>query len=190
MKDKFLKKVPNIFTSIRIVLVIVSFILFLNNNFNLGIILLTIAAATDFFDGYFARKLNATSVFGAKLDQLSDKLFEILICFTGIILGNHYLIVTLLFELLFTILIGVKSLKTKHWTVSTKLGKIKTAGLFTTIILGVMVSKFKVLKIPFFIAWAITTIIQAYANYDGVKELENRLSINKINEEDKKTTIK
>ena len=40
---------------------------------HLGNILLTIAALSDFFDGYLARKLNATSVFGGKLDQLSDK---------------------------------------------------------------------------------------------------------------------
>lgn len=32
-------------------------------------------AATDFFDGYFARLLKQTSVFGAFLDQFADKIF-------------------------------------------------------------------------------------------------------------------
>lgn len=190
MKDKFIKKIPNILTSIRIILSIVSFVLFLNNNFNLGIILLTIAALTDFFDGYFARKLNATSVFGGKLDQLSDKLFEILTCFAGLILGNHYLIITLLFELLFSVIIGVKSLKLDRWFVSSKMGRVKTVFLFITIILGLLVTKFKILKIPFFIVWSITTMIQAYANYDSVKELETRNSVSNINNYNKKTTSK
>jgi len=34
----------------------------------------TVAAATDWFDGYLARKLNQTSPFGAFLDPVADKL--------------------------------------------------------------------------------------------------------------------
>ena len=38
------------------------------------IFLILIAALTDFFDGYFARKYNHQSVLGAKLDPLADKI--------------------------------------------------------------------------------------------------------------------
>src|SRR6185369_9724460 len=41
-----------------------------------------IAAVTDFFDGWLARKLNATSIWGAILDPIGDK---VLVC--GAILG-------------------------------------------------------------------------------------------------------
>jgi CDP-diacylglycerol--glycerol-3-phosphate 3-phosphatidyltransferase len=41
-----------------------------------------IAAVTDFFDGWLARKLNATSVWGAILDPIGDK---VLVC--GAVLG-------------------------------------------------------------------------------------------------------
>ena len=34
-----------------------------------------VAALTDFFDGYFARKLNQISAFGTFLDPISDKIF-------------------------------------------------------------------------------------------------------------------
>ena len=41
---------------------------------NISILLILIAGITDFFDGYFARKYNHKSVFGAKLDPLADKI--------------------------------------------------------------------------------------------------------------------
>jgi len=41
---------------------------------DLFILLLLIAGLTDFFDGYFARKYNHTSILGAKLDPLADKI--------------------------------------------------------------------------------------------------------------------
>ena len=47
-----------------------------------ALILFVIACITDFFDGWVARKLNATSAWGAILDPIGDK---ILIC--GAILG-------------------------------------------------------------------------------------------------------
>ncbi|MFK7839352.1 MAG: CDP-diacylglycerol--glycerol-3-phosphate 3-phosphatidyltransferase [Bdellovibrionales bacterium] len=37
--------------------------------------LYVLAALTDFFDGYFARKLNQISAFGTFLDPISDKIF-------------------------------------------------------------------------------------------------------------------
>ena len=41
-----------------------------------------IAAVTDFFDGWLARRLNATTIWGAILDPIADK---VLVC--GVILG-------------------------------------------------------------------------------------------------------
>lgn len=37
------------------------------------------AVLTDFFDGYFARKLQQSSHFGALLDPIADKVFELVI---------------------------------------------------------------------------------------------------------------
>tara|TARA_Y100001968_G_scaffold316660_1_gene344783 strand:+ start:395 stop:964 length:570 start_codon:yes stop_codon:yes gene_type:complete len=41
------------------------------------ILLILIGGLTDFLDGYFARKYNQESVFGAKLDPLADKILII-----------------------------------------------------------------------------------------------------------------
>ena len=48
-----------------------------NGNNEIFILLLTIGGLSDFFDGYFARKYNHQSVFGAKLDPLADKILLI-----------------------------------------------------------------------------------------------------------------
>jgi CDP-diacylglycerol--glycerol-3-phosphate 3-phosphatidyltransferase/cardiolipin synthase len=69
--------IPNLLTSLRILLVPV-FVLF----FYLPVTwaneaataVFVIAAVTDWFDGYLARKLNQTSAFGAFLDPVADKI--------------------------------------------------------------------------------------------------------------------
>ena len=45
-----------------------------SGNNDIFILLMIIAAFTDFLDGYFARKHNLQSVVGAKLDPLADKI--------------------------------------------------------------------------------------------------------------------
>ena len=46
-------------------------------NYNIWIIfsVFTFAALTDWFDGYFARKLKQTSKIGARMDQVIDRVF-------------------------------------------------------------------------------------------------------------------
>ena len=48
-----------------------------NGNNDVFIFLILIAALTDFLDGYFARKYDHKSIFGAKLDPLADKILLI-----------------------------------------------------------------------------------------------------------------
>lgn len=95
-----MKHIPNILTGIRLLAGVLMF-LFLaaaaggvpfvserltpDSQFALerwALVAFVLAAITDFFDGWLARKLNAVSVWGAILDPIGDK---ILIC--GAILG-------------------------------------------------------------------------------------------------------
>lgn len=76
------KYIPNIVTLTRIVCTLIIVILFyfdskLHSIFSASLFLL--ASATDFFDGYFARKFNAQSKFGAVFDHISDKILIVVV---------------------------------------------------------------------------------------------------------------
>lgn len=164
------KNIPNILTILRIILTILSSILLLNNYYTIAIIFLIFGALTDFLDGYFARKFKAASILGAKLDQLSDKLYTFLICITLIILGNNYLIITVVIELVFSLIVSYKTFKNDHWQESTRYGKIKTTYIFITILIALFFIKFDVMLFPFVFIWGLTLIFQLYYNYKIVKE--------------------
>ncbi len=69
--------IPNLLTSFRILLIPV-FVMIFYLPFSwanqVAAIIFIIAAITDWFDGYLARRLNQTSEFGAFLDPVADKL--------------------------------------------------------------------------------------------------------------------
>jgi len=95
-----MKSLPNILTSMRLVLALFMFVALaaaagavpgLSNRLSpelqfalerWAVYAFVIAAVTDFFDGWLARRLNATSVWGAILDPIGDK---VLVC--GAVLG-------------------------------------------------------------------------------------------------------
>ena len=95
-----MKSLPNILTSMRLVLALFMFValaaaagavpglserLSPPTQFALerwAVYAFVVAAVTDFFDGWLARRLNATSIWGAILDPIGDK---VLVC--GAVLG-------------------------------------------------------------------------------------------------------
>ena len=73
--QKLIANIPNILTISRLFLTF-PLILFLEINKSTFVFaLLIIGGITDYFDGFFARKLNLTTKFGAVLDPLTDKVF-------------------------------------------------------------------------------------------------------------------
>ena len=77
--------IPNVLTWLRIVLIPLFVGIFyfekswvsLPNQNLVATIIFTLAAVTDWLDGWLARKLNQTSAFGAFLDPVADKLLVI-----------------------------------------------------------------------------------------------------------------
>ena len=70
---------PNLLAVARILLTPVIMALVLaegtvEHNFTYAVVLFVIAAVTDFFDGYFARRWNVGTILGAFLDSTADKL--------------------------------------------------------------------------------------------------------------------
>lgn len=71
---------PNILTISRIMVIPVIFLsIYIHNTVwaTFAAILFIVAAITDYFDGYFARARNETSVFGRLLDPIADKLLVV-----------------------------------------------------------------------------------------------------------------
>ncbi|MCZ8154551.1 MAG: CDP-alcohol phosphatidyltransferase family protein [Leptospira sp.] len=78
MKEKSdLLLFPNLLTLLRIFLIVPVLSCFHFQFWIWGLFLAILLFLTDFFDGYFARRLNQTSVIGSILDPIADKLVVI-----------------------------------------------------------------------------------------------------------------
>ena len=81
---------PNIITLARILLVPVFVVIYLwpgDGTYLIAAALFALAAATDWLDGYLARRLNQTTPFGAFLDPVADKL--IVVSALTVLLAQH-----------------------------------------------------------------------------------------------------
>lgn len=96
--------IPNLLTWLRIVLIPLFVGIFyfekswvsLPNQNLVATVIFTLAAVTDWFDGWLARKLNQTSAFGAFLDPVADKLMVAAALIVLLQLGRIDAIVTLI----------------------------------------------------------------------------------------------
>lgn len=79
--------VPNMLSLLRLALVPVFLVLVLNGQNALALIVLVIASATDYLDGYFARKLGQVTRIGQLLDPAADRLY-ILATLVGLAVTN------------------------------------------------------------------------------------------------------
>lgn len=71
--------IPNLLSVIRIALIPVFAVMYLNGNQFLAIAILAISGLTDLFDGKIARRFNQVSALGKILDPVADKLTQITI---------------------------------------------------------------------------------------------------------------
>ena len=137
------KYIPNILTSLRILLTPV-FLYFLLSDFShakiIALVVFVMASITDAFDGFYARKYNFVSKFGIFLDPLADKLL-VLSAFYGFIfipiLGEEvkwWMIILISFRDIVITLIRMLMEYKGFTMVTSKLGKIKTVLQISTII--------------------------------------------------------
>lgn len=140
MKNKIIKNIPNMITISRISASFLACIMFILGNFPVSLGFYVYAACSDAVDGYFARKLNATSELGRKLDAISDKLFVASLIFPSIIMGNYLMLLPLVLEARISY-INLKATKLTNRAITEKVGKLKTIVLFPAIILGFIATK-------------------------------------------------
>ena len=189
---KIIKNIPNMLTVSRIVSCILGALLFVTGNIPVSVGLYLYGAVSDAFDGFLARKLNAVTELGKKLDPVSDKIYALSLIMPSIILGNYFMILTLFLE---TIISGINIYSNhKHNKVYTeKIGKIKTIMLFPTMITGLFSTIYPKLLLLFLPSFFISTKLQTESIKTYYKQLSNYNSINnnliekdtKFDEEDK-----
>ena len=129
---------PNVLTVCRVVFTFLSVVL-LCLNFRLtasaAVVIFTVAGATDWFDGYIARKCGAVTTFGKFMDALSDKIMVVtmfMVLFALNLYGKWIYVALLLAVLSVTrefFVSGVRMLAAKEGVVlaAEKMGKYKAA---------------------------------------------------------------
>ncbi len=181
MKNKIIKNIPNFITVSRIITSLLASLSFILGNFGLSIGLYIYSASSDFFDGFLARKLNAFSELGRKLDAISDKLFMLSLLLPTIILGNYLMLIPFVFESLIS-LNNIKNNKQNIRIVTERVGKFKTAMLFPTMILGLLSSRVPILTFPLIPFLGVTTVLQYKTFKSYQKQKEERLENNYVEE--------
>lgn len=87
------KQIPNILTTLRILLVPVFIWIFyftpVSDSYIWALVIFVVAEVTDYFDGMIARKYNLVSNYGKVMDPLADKLLTGA-AFIGIALTQYY----------------------------------------------------------------------------------------------------
>lgn len=82
--------IPNLLTLFRLVLIPVFVVVFyfpVEWSYFAAAVFFVLAAITDWFDGYLARKLNQTTPFGAFLDPVADK---VMVATALVLIVEHY----------------------------------------------------------------------------------------------------
>lgn len=72
-----IKKIPNILTTLRIILIPIIVYFTLSEQYITAVCFLILSGITDILDGFIARKYNCVSNFGTLFDPLADKLTQI-----------------------------------------------------------------------------------------------------------------
>lgn len=141
-----LKHVPNILTILRFLLIPIILYFIFAGNYILGFIFFTISGATDILDGCIARKFNLISNFGKLMDPLADKLTQISVLASLVIVDIipvWILAIVILKELI--MVIGASFLYGKDVVVYSKwYGKLATVLFYLAIVISLFTKQFNI----------------------------------------------
>ena len=119
--------------------------------------------ATDFFDGYFARRFEVSSTFGAVADLVADKLLVIIILLAEVLSGDvNFIIFGLIaFREIYSMVLRFNHFRKEHTLIRASFaGKLKTAFQFIALNLTM-------LNIPGYNIALIIVIIMSYYSFFG-----------------------
>ena len=146
-KDKKTRKkqIPNLLTASRLLSPFFIIPTALSGNLLLTGIFTGVFALTDAFDGYTARKYEAYSEFGRKLDPITDKIFASSLLIP-LAFSNPLILINLIGEAIIAASSVKQQIKGKE-PHTIYLGKIKTTLLYVTIALSYLSLNFNFTKI-------------------------------------------
>lgn len=138
------KHIPNILTILRFIFIPIILYFIFTGNYILGFIFFTISGATDILDGCIARKFNLISNFGKLMDPLADKLTQISVLSSLVIVDIipvWILAIVVLKELI--MVIGASFLYGKDVVVYSKwYGKLATVLFYVAIVISLITNQF------------------------------------------------
>ena len=168
---KLIANIPNILTLSRLFLTFPLIIFLEINKTNFVFVLIVLGGITDYFVGYFAKRLNLKTRFGAIIDPLTDKIFLLIpllwLCRMGII--PFWSLAIILFR---ELIISAIRTTSKDGLPASKLAKYKTFFFFIALFIFFQpFSKnlFSILGITFYWLGFILTLI-TFIDYLRVKK--------------------
>lgn len=162
-----LRFIPNIITILRIFLAFSLIPVILNKNFILALVVFSIAAISDYLDGYLARKLQVTSKIGAMLDPLADKL--LMFCSYGLfayekIVSDYVAAIVISRDVLILLAVMISMLK----KIKIKYRPLMSSKINTTIqlifVIVVLICKIMLIQIP----WPAVLLVCGFTIYSGL----------------------
>ena len=140
------KHIPNILTIVRFILIPTILYYIFTGDYILGFVFFTLSGITDILDGCIARKYNLISNFGKLMDPLADKLTQISVLASLVIvriIPVWILAVVILKELI--MVIGASFLYGKDVVVYSKwYGKLATVLFYLAIVISLFTKQFEV----------------------------------------------
>lgn len=182
---KIKNNIPNAVTVSRIISCLLGAVFFTVGNIDVAIGCYIYGAISDACDGFLARKLNAVTELGKKLDPISDKIFALSLMSPSIILGNYSMIIPLVLEGLISGINIYSDIKYQK-TYTEKVGKIKTILLFPTMILGLLATKIPYLYAAYLPLMIVTADLQGrsmLAYYNQLEKIKKQYENNNFKEE-------
>lgn len=163
-KKGLVHKLPSIITSIRLICTpLIPTFLALGNPLG-AVIAAGLGSISDALDGFVARKFNASSTFGAKLDALCDKLFIASLTASLVIVSpllTKMLGITILMNETIIAEINCQKLANDKLSKTTQIGRIKMVVLCIGLLISFLNVIYPILSIPSFATLAATIILQS-----------------------------
>lgn len=183
---KFIKKIPNILTVIRFILIPIIVISLALNNYAMTLAMFIVSSLTDVLDGIIARKFDAITDFGKLMDPLADKLTQLSIILTLVSKGIIPVwIIIILFLKEIILIIGASFLYGKELVVSSRwYGKLTTVLIFAAVVSSLLIGmldlpKFDIYLYYLSVVFAIFSLISYIYYFYGKGYLPKKEDIKK-----------